>query len=75
MAFATIDNKKRTALNRPLLLFLVASREIFQIDTNLSNLICLIWTNLYKFCPLGHSYSFTNLRWLSVAEAVRMRTI
>ena len=39
-------------------LFLVASREIEQIYSNLSNLfpICLICTDLYDFCPLGHSF-------------------
>gem|GEM_PF-5109457 len=49
-------------------LFLVASREptvdvrsesqIVQIYSNLSNLfpICLICTDLYDFCPLGHSF-------------------
>ena len=41
--------------------FLVASREIEQIYSNLSNLsnlfpICLICTDLYDFCPLGHSF-------------------
>ena len=39
-------------------IFLVASREIEQIYSNLSNLfpICLICTDLYDFCPLGHSF-------------------
>ena len=39
-------------------LFLVASREIEQIYSNLSNLfpICLICIDLYDFCPLGHSF-------------------
>ena len=42
-------------------LFLVASREIVQIYSNLSNLsnlfpICMICTDLYDFCPLGHSF-------------------